>query len=103
MALYFGKIKPGAENSARSLETIADAKRAAMEQMQRDLNDQNLKLRDLENRIQAEREAAKRAGPQEPRPLVVKPAPVRQKTAAPKSTPCTCDPHDPLCGCFAPR
>jgi colicin import membrane protein len=100
--VYFGRIKPDADQRARSLQGIVDAQRAQRERLQRELDAQTGGLLDLQDRMRREQGAPKGSDPPPSRPTPWRASPPVRKVQGPvKAAPCTCDPHDPLCGCFA--
>ncbi len=98
-ALYFGKWKPAAEARALEMQGIIAEQRERSQEMERTLDEQKKKAEEIEARLRAQKDA----------PRSVAPAPIPDKgphvqhpvkPPPPKPTPCTCDRHDPLCGCF---
>jgi colicin import membrane protein len=96
--LYFGHLKPSADERARGLEAIIAQRRAETERMQRALDDQNHIVDELQNQMKPAPDPKPAVEAKPPPP---KPAPRRLKDKPRPPTSCTCDPHDPLCGCFA--
>jgi len=101
VALYFGRLRPETRSEVRSLESLIQGQRQQTEATQRALDAQNQKLLDLEDRIRKEREQnlAPKPAP-EPKPKAPGVSNPRGIKAVAPPPPCTCDPHDPLCGCF---
>ncbi len=102
---YFVRIKPRADEQARAFQTMIQTQQVQRDQMQRDRAEHNLKVAELEQRVRAEQEAARTAAQQPSRPIVgrLPSAHPAQKETSRKAPPCTCDQHDPLCGCWTSR
>jgi hypothetical protein len=101
-AVYFGKIQPSSDERARGLEAIIAERRSETERMHKALEEQNHQLVELQNQLQ-DRHDVPAPPPPEPKPPVTK-GNVRGGKGVkppPPPPPCTCDRHDPLCGCFA--
>lgn len=103
VALYFGRFRPETRSQVQSLESLIQGQRLETEANQRALDAQNLKIKDLEERVRKEREES--VAPAKPDPDTKKKAPVvpalPSRRDGKTSGDCTCvDPHDPLCGCL---
>ena len=101
VALYFGRLRPETRSEVRSLESLIQGQRQQTEATQRALDAQNQKLQELEERVRKEREQQLAPKPvPEPKPKT--PGVANQRGIKPVAPPppCTCDSHDPLCGCF---
>jgi colicin import membrane protein len=98
--LYFGKWKPAAEARALEMQGIIDEQRARSHEMERSLDEQKKKAEEIEERLRAQREATPSTAPApipDKGPRVQRPV----KPPPPKPTSCTCEPHDPICGCLS--
>jgi colicin import membrane protein len=102
---YFAGIKPRADQQARALEAMIRTQRAERDQLQRDLDEHNRKVLELEDRMRAEQEATNNVARPSPRSIPRQPSAPRPalKKSPREATPCTCDQHDPLCGCWVSR
>jgi colicin import membrane protein len=112
--LYFGKIKPSTEERARSLQSIIEARQHESEQLRGELELRSQKLVELEERLRQQVEAAKAQAavneqeadrqrePRGKKARAGRPARRHKGRGAKVAAPCTCDPHDPMCGCFTP-
>jgi hypothetical protein len=115
--LYFGRIRPGMAERARGLQAIIDARHMESEQLRSELVRRDQRVLELENRVrdEAEKEAVvanelllvKEAQDLKRRAHAKKKAradrAARSNQAgrrAKDAAACTCDPHDPMCGCF---
>jgi colicin import membrane protein len=102
--LYYGQIKPSADERTRGLEAIIAQRRAQTEEMQRAIDAQNRRLQELQDQMREEKQPT--APPADVKPATPKVSGSHKgnvRSPPPPPKPCTCDPHDPLCGCFAPR
>jgi colicin import membrane protein len=108
LSFYWFRVRPATQNQVASLESIIADQRQVTETTKRALDEQNLKLGELENRMrheQQERQDAERAKADADTKAKAKTpiVPVRRNVKPPPAAeaPCVCaDPHDPLCGCF---
>jgi len=101
-ALYFGRLRPETRSEVRSLESLIQGQRQQTEATQHALDAQNQKLQALEERIRKEREQQVATKPVPPETKPKTPGVSNQRGIKPVAPPppCTCDSHDPLCGCF---
>jgi colicin import membrane protein len=103
-AFYFGRVRPQSRNQVQTFQSILEDQIARREEIQRAMDAQNRRIRELEDLVRQEREQNVVPLKTDPPPkgkVPIVPSVRVGKPVPPTPTGCTCvDPHDPLCGCL---